>query len=303
MKVSLWRGLPRHATDAVTTEAADAPAPAGAGRPAGRFRSALQALLIEQARNRTALLLLVAFVPIWYGLMLLIIPPDAVAFRFRVTGQFMQVNGQRLSLITAGLNAITLISGFILFSATRRGLAFDRRLVLAGYPRRTLLAAKLTALTVVSAAVALYASVILLAFWRPSGLLLLFAGFCGGALIYAAFGLLLGVLVRGELEGFFLVIMLSLMDSFLQNPIGNPAANKDVLAFFPTFAPTQIAVAGGFTALVPGRFLLITLAWAAAFAVLGALIFCLRTRIAVRRTALIGDRAGAAATDERVPAR
>lgn len=251
--------------------------------PAGRYRTAVRALLIEQARNRTALLLLVGFVPLWYGLMLLLIPPDAAAFRFRVTGQFLQVNGQQLSLLTAGLNAITLIVGFVLFSATRRGLAFDRRLVLAGYPYRTLLLAKLTALAIVAAAVALYAGIVLVAFWRPSGLLLILCGFFTAGLIYGAFGLLLGVLVRGELEGFFLVIMLSLMDSFLQNPIGNPAANNDLLAFFPTFAPSQIAVAGGFTTLFPGGFLLLALAWATAFALLGGIIFALRTRLSVRR--------------------
>jgi len=253
-------------------------------RSTGRFRTAWRALLIEQARNRTALLLLVGFVPLWYGLMIAIVPPDAVAFRFRVSGQFLQVNGQQLSLLTAGLNEITMIVGFVLFSATRRGLAFDRRLVQAGYPWHTLLWAKLSALAIVSGLVALYAGAVLLVFWRPSGLPLILGGFFAAALSYGAFGLLLGVLVRGELEGFFLIIMLSLIDSFLQNPIGNPAANKDLLAFFPTFAPTQLAVAGGFTALLPGRFLALALGWAAVFALFGALVFAARTRVAVRRS-------------------
>ncbi|HLZ70027.1 MAG TPA: hypothetical protein VKV26_09000 [Dehalococcoidia bacterium] len=284
MRASALRGLlPGHAVSAAAP--VEATAATSGTRVAGRYRTALKALLIEQGRNHTALLLLVGFVPLWYGLMVVLVPADAVAFRFRVTGQFLQVNGQQLSLITAGLNAITLIVGFVLFSATRRGMAFDRRLALAGYPRGTLLWAKLTALTLVSAAVALYASVVLLAFWRPGGLLLIFAGCFCAALTYGAFGFLLGVLVRGELEGFFLVIMLSLMDAFLQNPIGNPAANKDLLAYFPTFAPTQLAVAGGFTSAFPDRYIGLALAWAAAFALLGSLIFAVRTRIAGRRTA------------------
>src|SRR2546421_6558778 len=44
----------------------------------------------------------------------------------------------------------------------------------------------------------------------------------------------------GDLEGFFLIIMLSLVDTFLQNPIGNPAANRAVVEYFPSYLPMQI---------------------------------------------------------------
>jgi hypothetical protein len=250
------------------------------GRGRRQYTTAVRYLLVEQARNRTALLLLAGFVPLWYGLMILIVPHDPVDFRFRVTGAFLHVDGRHLSLLTAGLNAITLVVGFVLFSSTRKGLRFDHRLVLSGYPRPVLMAAKLTALVIVALAVALYTLVVLLVFWRPAAPLLVLAGFAGASLAYGAFGLLLGVVVRGELEGFFLVIMISLMDTFLQNPIGNPAANKNILAFFPSFAPMQLAVAGGFTDLHPVRYLLIALAWTAGLALLGLGGFQWRTRVA-----------------------
>ena len=60
------------------------------------------------------------------------------------------------------------------------------------------------------------------------------------ALAYGVFGLLPGVLDRNDLEG-FLIIMGSLMDTFLQDPLGNPLANKPVLQWFPSFGPTQFA--------------------------------------------------------------
>ncbi len=37
-----------------------------------------------------------------------------------------------------------------------------------------------------------------------------------------------------------------LMDTFLQNPLGNPLAGKPVLEWFPSFGPTQFAVGGSF---------------------------------------------------------
>ena len=103
--------------------------------------------------------------------------------------------------------------------------------------------------------------------------------YAAAALAYGSLGLFLGVLLRGELEGFFLVIMVSLIDTFIQNPIGNPAANKDFVQALPTYASTQLYVAGGFSDLVPWPFIALTLAWPAALALLGLLIFWLRTRV------------------------
>ncbi|HXZ03944.1 MAG TPA: hypothetical protein VEH81_03875 [Ktedonobacteraceae bacterium] len=90
--------------------------------------------------------------------------------------------------------------------------------------------------------------------------------------------MLLGVLLRGELEGFFVIIMFSLIDTFTQNPVGNPAANQNFIVGFPSFAPTQISVAGGFTHLLPWSFVLLSLAWLATFVLLGLAIFWWKTR-------------------------
>jgi ABC-2 type transport system permease protein len=237
--------------------------------------------LIEQARNRFALGLLVLFVPVWDWLFGALIPPTPVAFKLQSSGAFLQVNGHDLTVLTSGFNAITLIVAFMIFAAARRNAAFDRRLVLAGLPQPVALAAKTTAIVVVSALVSLYAALVLQAFWRPSG----FAGFGSvwlgyllDALIYGALGLLLGVLVSSELAGFFLIIMVSLMDTLLQAPIENPLANKDFLAAFPTYGPMQVAVGGGFGHDVPGGAIALSLAWFFALALAGLAIFWWRTR-------------------------
>ncbi|MGH2514086.1 MAG: hypothetical protein ACRDHP_00360, partial [Ktedonobacterales bacterium] len=75
----------------------------------GPYRTALRYALREQMRNRLAFGLLVVFVPLWYFLLGTLVPSDPLAFRFRATGAFLQVNGQDLTLLTAGFNALTLI--------------------------------------------------------------------------------------------------------------------------------------------------------------------------------------------------
>ncbi|MFI5271507.1 MAG: hypothetical protein ACHQ4H_00565 [Ktedonobacterales bacterium] len=242
------------------------------------YRTATRYALLEHTRNRLALGLLIVFMPLWYFLLGTFFDNTLVVFKLSSTGTVLRVNGHNLTLLTAGTNAIALIVGFTLFAAVRGGAAFDRRLVLCGLRQPVLLLAKLSALAGVAAAVSLYASVLLLAFFRPANLALVWLGFFAVALVYGAFGLLLGVLVRSELAGFFLIVMIGLFDTFLQNPLDNPAANKDFLRDFPAYAPTQLAVAGGFAGHLPASMLLVSLAWVVGFAALGLLIFWRRTR-------------------------
>jgi hypothetical protein len=257
-----------------------APGPAASAAAFRQFPVAWRFSLRNQSRNRLAWLLLVAFVPAWYLLMAAIVGHERLTFKLYATGRVLTVDGGHLTLITAGLNAVTIIVGFAVFAAIRRTLAFDKRLVFAGYRQATLIAAKTCAIAIAAAAVAAYTSLILLAFWRPglAGWLAVLAAFTVIALAYGALGLLLGVLVRSDLEGFFLIIMGGLMDTFLQNPLGIPLANKPVLEWFPSFGPTQFAVGGSLGHAGLWGHLALGLAWPAAFAAAGLVIFRIRTR-------------------------
>ena len=156
------------------------------------------------------------------------------------------------TLITAGLSAITLITGFVVFAATRRALPFDRRLILSGYRPGALITAKTTAALAVAAAVGAYAALVILAFWRPAGLWAIALSFIMATATYAALGLLIGVLVRGDLEGFFLIIMLAMLDTFLENPVDNPLANKPILEL-PVLRPDPVHGHGAFPPPGAGR--------------------------------------------------
>lgn len=251
-----------------------------AGDAFGQFATALRFAILNQTRNRLAAMLLVGFVPLWYLTMQAIVGHQSLGFRMFATGRVLTVDGGRLTLISAGLNSLSLIVGFAVFDAVRKALTFDRRLVFAGYRQGALIGAKILATAVVSGAVALYAALVLLGFWRPSapGWLALLAGFAVIAVTYGAFGLLLGVLVKGDLEGFFLIIMGGLLDTFLQNPLGNPLANKPLLRAFPSFGPMQFAVGGAFGRSALWGYLVLGLGWAAGFTLCALVVFQIRTR-------------------------
>lgn len=243
-----------------------------------QYATAVRFALVDQVRNRMAMVLLVVFVPLWFIVIRAVTTHDLVSFHLRSAGHAITVDGAHLTVITAGLNALTLIVGFMFFAAARRELGFEHRLVGAGYPRSVLLLAKFTTLAATAVVVSLYASLIMLFFWRPVNFGAVYVGFLLASLLYGSFGLMLGVLVQDELEGFFVIIMTSLSDTFLQNPIGNPTANKLVVAFFPSFGSMQFSVDGGFTGALPWAYTLVSIAWIAGLTAATLSIFAWKTR-------------------------
>ena len=70
--------------------------------------------------------------------------------------------------------------------------------------------------------------------------------------------------------------MISILDTFLENPVDNPLANKPILQFFPSYGPTQFAAAGAFHHQALASIAVLSLAWTAAFALLGLVVLRLR---------------------------
>lgn len=244
-----------------------------------QFLTVLKYNFKEQLTNRFAFGLLVVFVPIWYWMLGVITPSTPLAFRFRPTGAFLQANGHDLTLISAGLNLLTMILGFMFFHSAQRSLDFDKRLTRAGLHRFSFMAANTAALITVTAVTALYMVVVLMAFWHfPNNLFELWLGFWLVSLTYGSLGRILGMLLNSELPGFFFIVMFSMMDVFLQNPLGNPAANKPFLQYFPSYSAMQLSVAGGFTHIFAGTQVLLALSWFVSFLLIALGIFYLRTR-------------------------
>ncbi|MFI9045762.1 polyprenyl diphosphate synthase [Streptomyces sp. NPDC053427] len=253
------------------------------------LRTAVHHAVLEQARNRLALVLVIFFVPLWLTLAYQVLPDAPVRFHLRAADRLLSLDANTLTQLSGALHSITLIVGFMMFLATRRAAEFDHRLVTAGYPRTCLLLAKNAVLLLTATLAAGYATAGVCLFWRPERLDVMAAALTVGALTYGGGGILLAALLRSELAGMFVVIMVSLIDLTLQNPVANPSADSPVLRWLPAYGAMQSAVAAADTDLVPWRHLLLGLCWAAGLALAGLAVFALRT----------GRRAGARAATRR----
>jgi hypothetical protein len=244
-----------------------------------QFRATFRLSLAEQKHNRFAIALLVGYLPAWYGI-IAALSQGTIAFKLRAFDLVITTSQTRLSLLTGMLNATTLIMGFVGLSVTRQSEAVDQRLVLCGHSRAALLFGRLAALGLVSVAVAAYATAVLTLFFPVRHVAAVAAGTFVAVTAYVAIGMLAGVVLPGDLEGLFVIIMLSIVDTFMQNPIGSAAANHQVVEGFPSYLPMQMAVAGALTDRAAWWQFWAGLGWVAGVGAIGLIVFWYRTRTA-----------------------
>lgn len=237
--------------------------------------------LIEHARNRFAMFLVVLFVPTWITLAFAVVPDEPTPFRLRGTGRLLTPAGNELTQLTGAINAVTLITGFMMFAATFTGGRFDHRLAMAGYPRTHLALAKITSLALASAAVAGYATAVTCMAWTPRQPFWLAVALFGDAMTYGALGVVFGSLLRREVEGMFAMVMTSVIDVALQNPLANSGTGSPFVRLLPSWGTMQAATGAGFSTQPVSGHLGRQLLWFTVAALLGLLTFHRSTRNAL----------------------
>lgn len=235
--------------------------------------------LLAVAKNRLAAMLLIVFIPMWITVAKTLTTPKTFPFRLRATGIWLRAGGDEITMISGSLNAVSLLLGFLMFSAARRTRAFDRRLTAAGYPRTALIGAKLTTLVVASVLVSAYATAWMLLFWTPLQPVLLGVAVLADCLVYGAMGMFLALFLRGEVEGLVTIIMASIIDLAPQNPVASTTADKPLVEFLPSYGSLQTSLASGFTRDVTLSPLLHSTAWLTAMTTTALVAFALRTRV------------------------
>ncbi len=205
----------------------------------------------ELLRNRLALLLLFVVPSLFFLLMVLTTRETLVAFKLgSVAGEpVIEVNQRREALVFIGVAAVGLVAAFLGLNLAQRQLAVNRRLILCGYHSTEIATAKVALLLCVTLAVALYVTLLLrvcFALRHPETTVL---GLMLTGFVYGTYGLLVGALLRRELEGILLVVLLVNIDAgWLQNPLYYAdAQNQAIIRFLPAFFPSQTTMISAFS--------------------------------------------------------
>lgn len=190
------------------------------------------------------------------------------------------VDERRLSLVFLGVAAVSFLACFFAFNLVHKRRDVDARLVLAGFPAHEVLLAKLLVLLGIVSVLAGFETGILWPWALPKQPWLVASGFFAGGFVYGCLGMLVGSLVKNELEGIFAMVFLTNIDAgWLQNPIYYAHSQRQgLIRSLPGYGPVQLACVGAFTDETPHGVLTRTLLWAALVVGIVMLGFWLRIR-------------------------
>lgn len=195
-----------------------------------------------------------------------------------------------VALIFVVLATTGFLASFLSLNLVQQYQAINRRLVICGYhPAELVISGFCIMLFMILLLVVCIGTAVFL-FFKPENPAYMIAGLFFAGLTYGSYGILVGTLVKGELEGTLLVILLANIDAgWLQNPLFfSEARNKFVIQFLPAYYPSQVSIAATFTHLPLKYPVLISLVYAGAFLTLAFIISYYKMRIKRHVKAIAG---------------
>jgi ABC-2 type transport system permease protein len=236
----------------------------------------------DLVRNRLATALLIVIPTVLYVLIWVTMGDATVTFQLSALGDRALTAGERnLSLLFMGMTSISGLTAFLAFVLVLRPVAADQRLVFEGFRAGELLLAKILVMLAAAMAVALYVSLLLPLFFRPERPVGVLGAFVLTALVYGALGMVIGAVVRQELEGILVILLLVNLDAgWLQNPVFyGSAQHQEVIRALPGHYPGQVAMLSAFTEGGVGQEAGIALLYAGGALVIAAGLYWLRVRV------------------------
>jgi len=157
----------------------------------------------------------------------------------------------------------------------------NRRLVICGYHPFELLISNLLALLMIILTIAVYIGLLISMFVSVRNLPMFILGLMLIGFVYGCYGLTIGSLIKGKLEGVFFIVMLANIDAgWLQNPMYYAEAHNNVIIrYLPAYFPSQSAIIAAFTDYSGANARIYSILYGTGFLILALLIFYNKMRI------------------------
>lgn len=202
-------------------------------------------------RRRVILIMLIAIPTAFFSIVYLTTGTREVPFTLSSVSEdtILVANERDESMIFMAVATVGFLISFLSLNLIQRNADVHRRLILSGYKPSELLVAHLLFLVAVMVAISMYITLAMLVFFQPERIILLLMGFVLSGFVYGAYGLMIGSIVKGELEGIFFVVLLANIDAgWLQNPVFySEAQNQEIIRYLPAYYPSQACLISSFT--------------------------------------------------------
>ncbi len=216
-----------------------------------RIITALIMILRMLFRRRVVILLLVLMPLVFLSVVELTASVKHIFFRLASLNEkvFIEESQKQISLIFFSITSTGFLVSFLALNLIQINNDSNKRLVICGYNPLELLFANLLCLLLVIFFIAMYIGLLINVFFSVKHLILYILGLSLIGFVYGCYGLAIGSLIKGKLEGVFLIVLLANIDSgWLQNPMYYADAhNNIIIRYLPAYYPAQSAIIAAFT--------------------------------------------------------
>lgn len=226
-----------------------------------RIITGLLMILRMLVRRRIVLVLIVVVPAVFLFVVEFTTPERIIPFRLASLKDivFIEISQKGTSFVFLAVACAGFLVSFLALNLIQRSKEVNHRLVICGYHPLELLTSHLLALLIVIFGIAIYMGVLFSAFYPIKHKLIFISGIMLTGLVYGCYGLLIGSVIKGELEGVLLIALMANIDAgWLQNPLFFAGAtNKIIIQYLPAYYPSQTTIIGAFTdysALVPALY-------------------------------------------------
>jgi hypothetical protein len=233
--------------------------------------------------RRRIVLILLAIIPAVFLLTVAATTPESmIAFRIASLSEeiWIEVQEEQISLIFFAVASAGFLVAFLALHLTQKDSEVNRRLVICGFHPLSLLTAQLSLLILMIVLIAIYIALFVQFFFSIEHIGGLIWGLCLTGFVYGCYGMLVGSLIKGELEGILMIVLLANLDAgWLQNPLFYAGAqNQVIIQYLPAYYPSQVSIIAAFTDYEMLSAGLYSLLYGAIFLMLSMLIFFTKMR-------------------------
>ena len=237
---------------------------------------------LDLLRRKIVILLLFVIPTVFYTVTRLTSGLRELPFKLASLSEdtFLLIPERHIALIFIGLASVGILSSFLSMNLIQRNSATNRRLIVCGYKTSELAISKLSVMFGIVVLVGFYIALLLLVFFSPHYFGRVALGFILVGFVYGSYGLLIGAVIKGELEGILLITLLANIDvGWLQNPLFYAGAmNQSIIKGLPAFYPSQVSIISAFSDYNVGRAVFGSTAYGCALLFVALFIYWLKMR-------------------------
>lgn len=194
---------------------------------------------------------------------------------------WVEITEKGTSFIFFAVASAGFLLSFFALNVVQKNWEVNRRLIICGYHPAQLLMSILFSLILMVVGVAFYIALLTMGFHPIEHFWLFLFGLIQIGLVYGAYGLLVGSLIKGELEGILLIVLLVNIDvGWLQNPLFyEEAQNQALIRYLPAYYPSQTSIIAAHTDYGITKSSMYSLLYAIVFLLASLIVYFFKMRI------------------------